>query len=124
MTQAVLEGVAFGLRDSVEIARSLGISLTKTRICGGGAKSPLWHKIAANILGIPIHTVENDEGPSLGGAILAAVGCGKFASLEEACSAIVREKNVTEPDPELVQKYNERYTEFKTLYPMTKGFFA
>ena len=67
---------------------------------------------------------ENDEGPALGGAILAAVGCGKFASLEEACSAIVREKNVTEPDPELVQKYNERYAEFKTLYPMTKGFFA
>ena len=124
MVQAVLEGVMFGLRDSFENAKALGNDIKSASICGGGAKSPLWRKIAANILGIPIHTVENDEGPSLGGAILAAVGCGKFASLEEACSAIVREKNVTKPDPELVQKYNERYTEFKTLYPMTKGFFA
>ncbi|MBO6158239.1 MAG: xylulokinase [Firmicutes bacterium] len=123
MTQAVLEGVAFGLRDSFENAKKLGISIESASICGGGAKSPLWRKIVANVLGIPIHTVENDEGPSLGGAILAAVGCGKFDSLKAACEEVVREKEVTLPDPQLTKRYNERYAEFVKLYPMTKGFF-
>ena len=76
MTQAVLEGVAFALRDSFEVARSLGIQSEKTRICGGGAKSPLWRKIMANVLNIPVEQIESEEGPGLGGAILAAVGCG------------------------------------------------
>ena len=76
------------------------------------------------MLGIPIRTVQNDEGPSLGGAILAAVGCGVYASLEEACEKIVKDKEVTEPDPVLVERYNERYQQFRKLYPMTKAFFA
>lgn len=76
MTQAVLEGVAFALRDSFEVARSLGIHIERTKICGGGAKSPLWKKIMANVLGIKVDMIESEEGPGYGGAILAAVDAG------------------------------------------------
>lgn len=123
MTQAVLEGVAFGLRDSLEVARSLGIKLETTNICGGGAKSPLWKKIVANVMGITVRVVENDEGPALGGAILAAVGCGEFESVEQAASKIVRFKEQVEPEAELVAKYEEKYQYFKKLYPTVKELF-
>ena len=75
MTQAVLEGVAFALRDSLEVAKSLGIRLERTKICGGGAKSPLWRRIIANVLNLKVDIIENEEGPALGGAMLAAVAC-------------------------------------------------
>ena len=88
MIQAVLEGVAFGLRDSLEVARSLGIKVDVSNICGGGAKSPLWRKIVANIMNIKLEIQANDEGPALGGAILAAVGCGTFKDVKEAADKI------------------------------------
>ena len=81
MTQAVLEGVAFAIRDSFEVARDLGINITETKICGGGAKSPLWRKIVANVLNIKVNIIESEEGPGLGGAMLAAVACGEYASV-------------------------------------------
>ena len=77
MTQAVLEGVAFGIRDCLEVARSLGIDVKRSRICGGGAKSPLWRKIIANVCDIQLELIESEEGPGYGGAILAAVACGR-----------------------------------------------
>ena len=92
MTQAVLEGVAFALRDSFEVARSLGIHIERTKICGGGAKSPLWKKIAANVPALRL-PIESEEGPGYGGAILAAVGCGEFASVEEAADKLVAARN-------------------------------
>ncbi|MBQ1509548.1 MAG: FtsX-like permease family protein, partial [Selenomonadaceae bacterium] len=92
----VLEGVAFGLRDSVEVARSLGIPLTKTRICGGGAKSPLWRKIITNVMNMEVERITSEEGPGLGAAILAMVGCGEYASVEEAANAIVKMDGVEE----------------------------
>ncbi len=124
MTQAVLEGVAFGIRDSFEIAKSLGIKIEKTKICGGGAKSPLWKKIMANVLGIPVETIESEEGPGYGGAILAAVGCGEYASVEEAAEKLVKVIGTVEPDAELVAKYEERYQYFKKLYPTVKVLFG
>ncbi|MDD6328803.1 MAG: xylulokinase, partial [Lachnospiraceae bacterium] len=123
MTQAVLEGVAFGLRDSLEVAKSLGIEIKATNICGGGAKSPLWKKIVANVMGIEVDVVENDEGPALGGAILAAVGCGVYESVEDAASKIVRFKESILPDAELTAKYEERYQYFKSLYPTVKALY-
>ena len=123
MTQAVLEGVAFGLRDSLEVARSLGIKIERTKICGGGAKSPLWRKIIANVMNMKVDLIESEEGPGYGAAILAAVGCGVFDSVEEAAKKLVKVTGTEEPDPELVQKYEERYQEFKKLYPALKGFF-
>ena len=82
MTQAVLEGVTFGLRDSLEVAKSLGIKIERTKICGGGAKSPLWKKILANIMNLKVDVIESEEGPALGGAMLAAVGCGEYPDVE------------------------------------------
>ncbi|MGN0250813.1 MAG: xylulokinase [Oliverpabstia sp.] len=123
MTQAVLEGVAFGLRDSLEVARSLGIKIERTKICGGGAKSPLWKKIIANVMNLKVDVIESEEGPGYGGAILAAVGCGEYASVEEASAALVKVIDTVEPDPELVEKYEERYQEFRRIYPTVKELF-
>jgi xylulokinase len=123
LTQAVLEGVAFGLRDSVEVARSLGICLKKTRICGGGAKSPLWRKIITNVMNLEVERIASEEGPGLGAAILAMVGCGEYASVEEAVAAVVKVTDTEKPDPELVSKYEEKYRVFRTLYPNCRPIF-
>lgn len=123
MTQAVLEGVAFGLRDSLEVARSLGIQIERTKICGGGAKSPLWKKIIANVMNLKVDVIESEEGPGYGGAILAAVGCGEFASVEEAAEKLVKVVDTVEPEADLVAKYEERYQKFKQIYPTLKGLF-
>lgn len=121
MTQAVLEGVAFGLRDSLEVERSQGIEVQCSKICGGGAKSPLWQKIIANVMNLTLEIPKNEEGPRLGVAMLAAVGCGEYASAAEACEKLVKTKAVIAPDPVLVEKYEERYQKFKKLYPAVKG---
>ena len=123
MTQAVLEGVAFGLRDSLEVARSLGISIERSKICGGGAKSPLWRKIIAAVMNLKLDIIESEEGPGYGGAILAAVGCGEYASVEEACEKLVKVVDTIEPDPVLVEKYEEKYQQFRKLYPTVKALF-
>ena len=123
MTQAVLEGVAFGLRDSLEVAKSLGIKITRTKISGGGARSPLWKKIIANIMGLYVDVTESEEGPSMGGAMLAMVACGAYKSVEEAAAAIVKIVDTVEPDPELVEKYNARYEQFRQIYPVVKELF-
>ena len=123
MTQAVLEGVAFGLRDSLEVARSLGIQIDRTKICGGGAKSPLWRKIIANVMNLKVDVIESEEGPALGGAMLAAVGCGEYPDVETIAEKLVKVVDTVEPEPELVAKYEERYQKFRTLYPTVKGLF-
>lgn len=123
MYQAVLEGVGFALRDSFEVAKSLGIKIERTKICGGGAKSPLWKKIIANILGIKVDIIESEEGPGYGGAMLAAVGCGEFASVEEAADKLVKVIDTVEPDAELTAKYDVRYNQFKQIYPTVKPVF-
>ena len=123
MTQAVLEGVAFALRDSFEVAKSLGIKIERTKICGGGAKSPLWKKMIANILNLKVDVIESEEGPALGGAMLAAVACGEYKNVEEAAAKIVRIVDTVEPEEELVRKYDERYQQFRQIYPACKPLF-
>ena len=123
MTQAVLEGVAFGLRDSLEVAKSLGIQMGRTKICGGGAKSPLWRKIIANVMNLKVDIIESEEGPALGGAMLAAVGCGEYPDVETIAEKLVKVVDTVEPEPELVAKYEERYQQFRKLYPAVKGLF-
>lgn len=123
MTLAVLEGVAFGLRDSLEVARSIGVNPERTKICGGGAKSPLWRKIIANVMNMKVDIIESEEGPGYGAAILAAVGCGAFPSVEEAAKKLVKVTATEEPDPELTAKYEERYEKFRKFYPALKGLF-
>ena len=123
MTQAVLEGVAYATRDMYEIARSLGVRVERTKICGGGARSPLWRKMIANILNIRVDVPECEEGPGMGGAMLAMVADGAYATVEDAAAAIVRVKETEEPDPELVARYEAGYQQFRRLYPALKPVF-
>ena len=123
MTQAVLEGVAFALRDSLEVAKSLGLRIESTRICGGGAKSPLWKRIVANVLNLRVEMIEVEEGPALGGAMLAAVACGEFGSVEEAAEKLVKVTDAIEPEPELAEKYERQYRKFREIYPACKPLF-
>ncbi|MDD6022776.1 MAG: xylulokinase [Oscillospiraceae bacterium] len=123
LTQAVLEGVAFGIRDSLEVARNQGINITRSRICGGGAKSPLWRKIFANVCNLDIEVIESEEGPGYGGAMLAMVACGEYGSVEEIAKKFVKVVDVVKPDPEIVARYEERYQVFHRIYPALKGLF-
>lgn len=123
MTQAVLEGVAFALKDSLNVARQLGIEVSASKICGGGAKSPLWKKIVANVLNLTLEVPMNEEGPSMGGAMLAMVACGEYASVQEAAKAICKVKEVIKPDKTLVKKYEKQYDKFKEIYPALKPVF-
>jgi len=123
MLQAVLEGVAFAMRDSFEVAKALGISIDCSNICGGGSKSPLWRTIFANVLGIPLNILKTEQGPGYGGAMLAMVGCGRFASVQAASNALVEITATVEPDPELTQKYEVAYRRWHKLYPALKDFF-
>jgi len=121
--QAVLEGVAFAIRDSVEVARSLGIEIPSSKICGGGAKSPLWKKIMANVLGVKLESPASEQGPGMGGAMLAMVACGEYESVQAACDAIVKTASVLEPEEELTALYEAQYQKFKTIYPAVKSIF-
>ncbi len=124
LVQAVLEGVAFAIRDSVEVARSLGIVIDSSMICGGGAKSPLWKKIMANVLGAELRSPVSEQGPGMGGAMLAMVTCGAYESVQAAADAIVRVAEVVKPEPELTARYEARYRQFQKIYPACKELFA
>jgi len=124
MTQAVLEGVAFGIRDSLEAVKELGIQVNNSTICGGGAKSPLWKKILANVLNIELITPETEQGPGYGGAILAAVACGEYASVNDAVKKLVHITDKIEPEPKMAERYEKRYQTFRKLYPTLKNIFT
>ena len=124
LVQAVLEGVAFAIRDSFEVARSLGLDIPSSKLCGGGSKSPLWRTIFANVLGIPLELPKTEQGPGYGGAMLAMVGCGCFESVQAAADALVEVASVVEPDPELTARYEARYRQYRTIYPALKPVFA
>lgn len=119
MLQAVLEGVAFGIRDSVEEIRSAGVNIHYSTLCGGGAKSLIWQQIMADVLNIDIGILANEEGPALGSAILAAVGNGEFPSVNDACQKIVHVVKVIHPRKEAVAKYDKLYRIFRKAYPAT-----
>ena len=123
MTQAVLEGVAFGVRDMFEVARSLGINITRSKICGGGAKSHLWKEIFANVLNLELDSVESEEGPGYGAAILAAVACGEYASVQSAAEKLVKVTSTVSPNAEIATRYEERYQVFRQIYPVVKPLF-
>jgi xylulokinase len=123
MLQAVLEGVAFAMRDSYEIARSIGLDIPTAMICGGGSKSKLWRKMFTNILGIPLSRPKTEQGPGYGGAMLAMVGCGEYSSVRDAADALVETADTEEPDPEIKERYEDRYQQFKLIYPTCKELF-
>ena len=123
MTLAIFEGVTFALRDSLEVARSLGIKIDRTMICGGGTKSSLWKRLVANILNVEVEVPVSEEGPGFGAAILAAVGCGEYESVENAAKSIIKIKEKIKPEADLVVKYEEKYQKFKKIYPALKDVF-
>ncbi len=124
MVQAVLEGVAFAIRDSFEVARSLGLTIERSNICGGGAKSPLWKRIFANVLNMPLDIVATEQGAGYGGAMLAMVGDGAYESVEECAAALVRVSETVYPDAEIAARYEEKYRQFKRIYPACRELFS
>lgn len=124
MVQAVLEGVAFAIRDSVEVAKSLGTEINVSRICGGGAKSILWKKILSNVLGIALESPSSEQGPGMGGAMLAMVCCGEFSSVNEVCGKMAEVSSVILPEKELVAQYEKKYRAFSMIYPSCKKLFG
>ena len=123
MTLAVLEGVAFALRDCMEAAKKNGAHIARTKLCGGGAKSKLWRKIVANVMNMPVDIPQTEQGPGFGAAMLAMVGCGEYGSVQAAADAIVRVRETVLPDPEIAAAYEEKYRHFTKLYPALKGLF-
>ncbi len=124
MTLAVMEGVAYALRDCVEVAKASGLKITATKICGGGAKSGIWKKIISNVFGIPVYALSVEEGPAYGAAILAMVGAKEYETISDAVHAFVTTKDVVMPSKGLTEKYEARYAYFKKLYPALKDIFA
>jgi len=117
LVRAVLEGVAYGLRDSLELLRALGVEPESGRASGGGARSELWLKIVASVLGIPIERTAVEEGAAYGAALLGGVAGGVFADAREAVEACVRVRDAIEPDPAWQQAYEHGYRRFRSLYP-------
>ena len=117
LVRAVLEGVAFGLRDSLELLRELGVEPTVARASGGGARSDLWLRIVASVLGIPLERTEVEEGAAYGAALLGGVAAGVFADVHEAVSACVRVRDRIEPEPAWAGAYAHGYERFRALYP-------
>jgi xylulokinase len=115
MTRAVMEGVVFSLRDSLEIVRGLGVPVDQVRATGGGARSPLWRELQADVYGVPIHRTTADEGPAYGAALLSGVAAGVYRDVEEACSVVRLREEVTEPQRTRI--YEEHYEVYRSLYP-------
>ena len=119
MTRALMEGVIFSLRDSVEIMRELGTPIEQVRATGGGAKGELWRQLQADIYGLPIHRTTTDEGPAYGAALLAGVAAGVYEDVQEASAQVELRDGATEPEEENVRFYEEYYEVYRTLYPAT-----
>ena len=123
LIRAVIEGVSYSQRDTLEIIDELGIEARLVRASGGGARSPFWRQILADVFGKPVATLETQEGSALGAALLAMVGTGEYASVAEACSATVREANRVEPQDAAMQTYNAGYKTYRALYPALRPLF-
>jgi xylulokinase len=117
LARATLEGVAYGLRDSLELLRELGVNARAGRLSGGGSASGLWSRIVASVLGIPLERTESQEGSAFGAALLAGVRCGVFADVAEAVERCVRVRDVVEPDERWVEAYEQGYGRYRMLYP-------
>ena len=122
--RAVMEGVAFGMRDQLELLRALGVNPTEAVISGGAVKSPPWRKLTTDIMGIPLYTVNTSEGGAFGAAILAAVGAGAYPDVATACRQMVRKVETFQPDPAGVADYERLYPSYRGLYPALKQTFA
>ncbi len=121
MARAVMEGVAFSLRDSLEIFRSLGVEVDRIRLGGGGSHSSVWRQIQADVYGIASETIEADEGAAFGAAILAGVGTGVWPSVDEACRLANRTQHTIEPNDDASRVLNDSYSRYVKAYPALKN---
>jgi xylulokinase len=117
----VLEGVAYGLRDSLELLRAVGVEATAARVSGGGARSELWLRIVASALGLPLERTEAEEGAAYGAALLGAVRDGVFADAHEAVAATIRVRDRVDPDPGWQAAYEAGYARYRELHPALRG---
>jgi xylulokinase len=124
LVRAVLEGVAFGLRDSLELLRALGVQAHQGRVSGGGARGRLWLRIVASVLGMPLELTAVEEGSAFGAALLGGVAGGVFADVHEAVARCVRVRDTVDPDPQWTGNYEELYPRYRSLYPTLKGWNA
>jgi xylulokinase len=124
MARSVMEGVAFGMRDQLELLRSQGVRPTEAVISGGATRSAVWRQIFTDIIGLPLYTINTTEGAAFGAAILAAVGAGAYPDVPSACKAMIRRVDTTYPDPAGVAEYERLYPAFKGVYPALKPTFA
>jgi xylulokinase len=121
LVRAVLEGVAYGLRDSLELLRAVGVEAEVARVSGGGARSELWLRVVASVLGLPLERTEAEEGAAYGAALLGAVKEGVFADAHEAVAATVRVRDRVEPDPDWQAAYDAGYARYRQLYPTLRS---
>jgi xylulokinase len=119
--RAILEGVAFSLRDSLTLFREIGVPIDSIRLGGGGARSLLWQQIQADIYGMPVELIEADEGAAYGAGLLAGVGIAVWPSVDAACEATVRVAKCVQPNPGTVERMNLQYAEYRKLYPRLQG---
>jgi xylulokinase len=124
MVRAVMEGVAFGMRDQLELLRVQGVNPTSAVISGGAANSPVWRQLITDIMGIPLYTVNTQEGSAFGAAIMGAVGVGAYKNVKEACAVMVHKVDEFAPDPQGVADYQRLYPAFRDLYPALKATYA
>ena len=120
MYQAVLEGVAFAIKDNLEIIQQFGVDVTESSLCGGGAKSKLWREILANVLNIRLNLPVTEQGPGYGSAMLAMVGAGTFENVAQCAETFFKVKETVEPDQSLVALYADRYEKYRKIYPAVK----
>lgn len=120
MYQAVLEGVAFAIRDNLEVIKAFGIDVQSSCLCGGGAKSKLWQQILANVLNVELTIPTTEQGPGYGAAMLAMVGAGAYKTVTECSEALFTAKETISPQPLPVALYNERYEKYRKIYPALK----
>ena len=120
MTRSVMEGITFALRDSLDIIESLGVPVRQIRASGGGSTNPMWRQMQADVFGKRITTLEVEQGPAYGVALLAAVGDGAYRSIESACKATIRVAGETRPDARAARRYNQLFPIYRGLYAQLK----
>jgi xylulokinase len=124
LTRAVLEGVAFGIKDSFTLIQGAGLGvIEQVRVSGGGAKSALWRQIMADVLGVELATVNTAEGAAYGAALLAAVGAGLYSTVDAACQATIQITGRTVPNPAAMAAYAALYPRYQALYPALRDEF-
>ncbi|HXG83013.1 MAG TPA: FGGY-family carbohydrate kinase, partial [Pyrinomonadaceae bacterium] len=123
VVRAILEGVAFSLRDSIEIFKELSIPIETIKLGGGGARSPLWRQIQADVYGQAVETITAEEGAAYGAALLAGVGAGVWKTIDQACDETIRVAERIEPSDESVEILNRRYKDYQTIYPSLRSIF-